>query len=77
MGSKGKEFPFREGGDELYPLQLLLLSSRLGHVYMVFRADLMEREGEAASMFSGTKTLAHIPSDIDDLKDKKGHVAED
>lgn len=49
----------------------------MGHVYMVFRADLMEREGEAASMFSGTKTLAHIPSDIDDLKDKKGHVAED
>ena len=43
----------------------------------LFRADLMEREGEAASMFSGTKTLAHIPSDIDDLKDKKGHVAED
>lgn len=43
----------------------------MGHVYMVFRADLMEREGEAASMFSGTKTLAHIPSDIDDLKDKK------
>ena len=34
-------------------------------------------EGEAASMFSGTKTLAHIPSDIDDLKDKKGHIAED
>ena len=44
---------------------------------MVFRADLMERDGEAASMFSGTKTLAHIQSDIDDLKDTKGHIAED
>jgi len=28
-------------------------------------------------MFSGAKTLAHVPSDIDDLKDKDGKIAED
>lgn len=54
----------------------LIMFFAMGHVYMVFRADLMEREGEAASMFSGVKTLAEIPSDIDDLKDKKGNIAE-
>ena len=53
----------------------LIIFFAMGHVYMVFRADLMEREGEASSMFSGAKTIAHIPSDLDDLKDKYGRIA--
>ena len=35
----------------------------IGHVYMVLRADLMEAEGEASSMFSGVKFLEHVPKD--------------
>lgn len=55
----------------------LIIFFAMGHVYMVFRADLMEREGEASSMFSGVKTISELPSDIDDLKDKHGRVAKD
>ncbi len=44
------------------------------HIYMVIRADFMEREGEASSMFSGTKVLAEVPDDIEDITDKHGRV---
>ena len=47
----------------------------IGHIYMVIRADLMEREGEVSSMFSGSKTLAHRPADLDDLRDRSGKIA--
>ena len=39
------------------------------HVYLVIRADFMEREGEASSMFSGVKFFAHKPADIGDIAD--------
>ena len=41
----------------------LILVFAIGHVYMVLRADLMEAEGEASSMFSGVKFLEHVPKD--------------
>ncbi|TCS78963.1 Ni/Fe-hydrogenase, b-type cytochrome subunit [Pectinatus cerevisiiphilus] len=44
------------------------------HVYMVVRADFMEREGEISSMISGTKVLAHLPDDINDIRDKRGRI---
>lgn len=37
------------------------------HVYMVIRADFMEREGELSSMISGVKFFAHEPADIGDI----------
>lgn len=40
----------------------------IGHVYMVFRADIMEGEGEASSMISGYKYLKEKPDDLGDLK---------
>ena len=43
------------------------------HVYMAFRADMMEREGEISSMFSGVKFLRHEPADIGDIADGKDH----
>jgi Ni/Fe-hydrogenase 1 B-type cytochrome subunit len=36
------------------------------HVYMVIRADVMEKEGEISSMFSGIKYM-HQPTDIEDI----------
>lgn len=44
------------------------------HVYMVVRADFMEREGEISSMVSGTKILAHLPDDINDIRDEHGKI---
>jgi Ni/Fe-hydrogenase 1 B-type cytochrome subunit len=44
------------------------------HVYMVVRADFMEREGEISSMISGTKILAHLPDDINDIRDSNGKI---
>ena len=41
----------------------LIIVFAIGHVYMVLRADLMEAEGEASSMFSGVKFLEHVPKD--------------
>lgn len=41
------------------------------HVYMAFRADMMEQEGEISSMFSGVKFLKHEPADIGDIVDGK------
>lgn len=36
------------------------------HVYMVIRADVIEKEGEISSMFSGMKYM-HKPTDIEDI----------
>lgn len=38
----------------------------LVHVYMAIRADVMEKEGEISSMFSGVKYV-HTPTDIEDI----------
>jgi Ni/Fe-hydrogenase 1 B-type cytochrome subunit len=43
----------------------------IGHIYMVIRADIMEGEGEASSMFSGIKILEHEPLDVGEIEDKK------
>lgn len=43
------------------------------HVYMAFRADMMEQEGEISSMFSGVKFYRHKPADIGDIVDGKDH----
>ena len=43
------------------------------HVYMAFRADMMEGEGEISSMFSGLKFLRHKPADIGDIVDGTDH----
>lgn len=40
----------------------------LVHVYMVFREDFMDHEGEASSMFSGVKIFKHVPVDVDDVE---------
>ena len=40
----------------------------LVHVYMVFREDFMDHEGEASSMFSGVKIFKHEPVDADDVE---------
>lgn len=40
----------------------------IGHMYMVFRADFMEGEGEVSSMFSGKKFLPHTPKDANELE---------
>ena len=45
----------------------LIIDFAIGHVYMILRADLMEAEGEASSMFSGVKFLAHFPEDADEV----------
>ena len=47
----------------------LLVIFVIVHVYLVIRADFMEREGEASSMFSGVKFFAHKPVDIGDIAD--------
>ncbi len=47
----------------------LLVVFAIIHVYLVIRADFMEREGEASSMFSGVKFFAHEPLDIGDIAD--------
>jgi len=41
------------------------------HVYMVIRADFMEKEGEISSMFSGFKFYGHKPVDLGDIVDGK------
>ena len=46
----------------------------IGHVYMVFRADYMEAEGEASSMISGVKLIPHTPADVAEIEDVKGRV---
>lgn len=38
------------------------------HVYMAFRADFMEGNGEVSSMISGKKYFAEDPSDLGDIK---------
>ncbi len=43
----------------------------IGHVYMVLRADIMEAEGEASSMFSGVKFLEHVPRDANEVEPQK------
>ncbi len=43
----------------------------IGHVYMVLRADMMEAEGEASSMFSGVKFLEHVPEDANEVEPAK------
>lgn len=40
----------------------------IGHMYMVVRADIMEGEGEASSMFSGIKLYRHRPVDVNELE---------
>lgn len=47
----------------------------VGHIYMVFRADLMDGEGEASSMFSGIKIYRHQPQDVGELE-HEGHTME-
>ena len=42
-----------------------------GHLYMVTRAEFMEEESEVSSMFSGSKVLAHVPEDADEVLDDK------
>lgn len=46
----------------------LIILFAVGHVYMVLRADIMEAEGEASSMFSGVKFLAHVPKDENEVE---------
>ena len=46
----------------------LILVFAIGHVYMVLRADMMEAEGEASSMFSGVKFLEHTPKDANEVE---------
>ena len=38
-----------------------------GHLYMVTRAEFMEGESEVSSMFSGSKVLAHVPTDVKEI----------
>lgn len=45
----------------------------VAHVYLAFRADMMEQEGEISSMFSGVKFMRHEPADIGDIVDGKDH----
>lgn len=47
----------------------------IGHIYMVFRADIMDGEGEASSMISGLKIYRHVPDDVEELK-TEGHSAD-
>lgn len=47
----------------------------IGHMYMVFRADLMDAEGEASSMFSGFKLYREKPLDTIELG-LEGHTKE-
>lgn len=49
----------------------LIIVFAIGHVYMVLRADLMEAEGEASSMFSGVKFLEHVPRDANEVEPAK------
>ena len=48
----------------------LIIVFAIGHVYMVLRADLMEAEGEASSMFSGVKFLEHVPLDAPEINEE-------
>lgn len=48
-------------------LAWFLILVAIGHMYMVFRADFMDGEGEASSMFSGIKLYRHHPVDVDEL----------
>ena len=47
----------------------------IGHVYMVVRADVMEGEGEASSMFSGIKLYKHRPLEVMELE-QEAHTQE-
>ena len=47
----------------------------IGHIYMVFRADFMDGEGEASSMISGIKIYRHTPDDVEELEEE-GHSEE-
>ena len=38
-----------------------------GHLYMVTRAEFMEGESEVSSMFSGSKVLVHVPTDVKEI----------
>lgn len=49
----------------------LIILFAIGHVYMVLRADIMEAEGEASSMFSGVKFLEHVPKDAGEVEPPK------
>jgi len=46
----------------------LIIVFAIGHIYMVLRADMMEAEGEASSMFSGVKFLEHTPKDENEVE---------
>lgn len=39
------------------------------HIYMAFRADYMEQNGEVSSMISGYKYYEHEPDDIEDIRE--------
>lgn len=41
------------------------------HIYLCFRADLTEKNGEISSMVSGVKYFEHDPEDIEDIRDGK------
>ena len=47
----------------------------LGHIYLVFREDFMDGEGELSSMVSGYKIYRHRPEDVDELG-KEAHTKE-
>lgn len=44
----------------------------LGHLYLVVRAEFMEKSGEVSSMFAGYKFLPHQPKDMQDIGIKDG-----
>ncbi|EGO64045.1 Ni/Fe-hydrogenase, b-type cytochrome subunit [Acetonema longum] len=48
----------------------MIMLSAIGHIYMVVRADFIEREGEISSMFSGVKFLRHEPVDLKEIADE-------
>lgn len=41
------------------------------HIYLAFRADVVEENGEISSMISGYKYFEHDPEDIEDIRDEK------
>lgn len=43
-----------------------------GHLYMVTRAEFMDAESEVSSMFSGSKMLEHIPTDVNEIDPEFG-----
>lgn len=53
----------------------LIVLFAIVHVYMAFRADFMDGEGEVSSMVSGKKFLAHQPEDVGDITDEADNSA--